>query len=136
MRKLYYSIGEVSKLLGVEPHILRYWDKEIALLKTKKNRAGNRVYSSEDIEFLKLIKNLIEEKNFSIKQANKLFEIYKSKAEIIKNYENITKGVNTENKTTKQPKNEKNITTNLNLDYEAKIEIKKLLEEIFEILDS
>lgn len=136
MKKLYYSIGEVSKLLDIEQHILRYWDKEISLLKTKKNRAGNRVYSAEDIEFLKLIKNLIDEKKLSLKQANKLFEIYKSKSEIIKNYDNIVKGVKIESKPGRVNKDEKENTKNLSLSQDTKTTIKKLLDEIIDILNS
>jgi len=136
MKKLYYSIGEVSKLLDIEQHILRYWDKEISLLKTKKNRAGNRVYSAEDIQFLKLIKNLLDEKKLSIKQANNLFEIYKSKSEIIKNYDNIIKGVKAEPKETKQNKTEVSNQKKSNLNDETKIAIKKLFDEIFDILNS
>lgn len=135
MKKLYYSIGEVSKTLNVEQHILRYWEKEFALLKTKKNRAGNRVYSSEDLEFLKLIKNLLDEKNLSIKQINQLFEIYKTKNEIIKNFDNIVKGFHGYDKPTKATKNDEIVKSEIHIDQEKKNEIKVLFDEILNILD-
>lgn len=136
MKKLYYSIGEVSKILDVEQHILRYWEKEFSLLKTKKNRAGNRVYSTEDLEFLKLIKNLLDDKNLSIKQANQLFEIYKSKNEIIKNFDNIVKGYQGNPKPTKSPKTEEKSNNDISLSSDKKQEIKKIFNEIMDILNS
>lgn len=136
MKKLYYSIGEVSKILDVEQHILRYWEKEFTLLKTKKNRAGNRVYSVEDLEFLKLIKNLLEDKNLSIKQANQLFEIYKSKNEIIKNFDNIVKGYKGNPKETKSTKVVEKSNNGVSLTIEKKNEIKALFDDIMGILNS
>lgn len=136
MKKLYYSIGEVSKLLNIEQHILRYWEKEFTIIKPKKNRAGNRAYSSEDIELLKLIKNLLEEKELSIKQANELLSIYKSKNEIIKNFDNIVKGYQPpekkQNKKSEQPKTTEHST----ISPEVTQKIKSLIDEIIEIIDN
>lgn len=136
MKKLYYSIGEVSKTLNVEQHILRYWEKEFSLLKTKKNRAGNRVYSSEDLEFLKLIKNLLDEKNLSIKQINQLFEIYKTKNEIIKNFDNIVKGFQGNFRPIKTPKTQVIKNSNISIDPEIKNQMKTLIDEIINILNN
>ncbi len=135
MKKLYYSIGEVSKILNVEQHILRYWEKEFTLLKTKKNRAGNRVYSTEDLEFLKLIKVLLEEKKLSIRHINQLFEIYKSKSEIIRNSDNILKGFQMNSKTTKAPKTNEKVSSIIDIDEEKKNKIKVLFDEIMNILN-
>lgn len=136
MKKLYYSIGEVSRILNVEQHILRYWEKEFVLLKTKKNRAGNRVYSAEDLQFLKLIKHLLDEKKLSIKQVNQLFEIYKSKTEIINNYDNIIKGFTVNTKPIKTKKNIENVSSEKNIEPQKKNEILTLFEEIMDILKS
>src|ERR1700733_1309239 len=60
--KLYYSISEVSRLTGLEPYVLRYWETEFEELKPQKNRAGNRIYSNRDIKFILRIKELLREK--------------------------------------------------------------------------
>ena len=70
-QKLYYSIGEVSELLGVKPHVLRYWETQFPILKPKKNRAGNRIYKVRDIKCLITIKSLLYEKGFTISGAQK-----------------------------------------------------------------
>lgn len=69
MQKLYYSISEISKLIDEEQHILRYWEKEFAALKPRKNRAGNRVYSERDLQIIKSIKILIRDEKLSLKGA-------------------------------------------------------------------
>ena len=57
--KLYYSIKEVGDLFDEEQHILRYWEREFGILSPAKNRAGNRVYTENDIRVLKVIKKLL-----------------------------------------------------------------------------
>jgi len=69
MQKIYYTIGEVSKLIDEEQHILRYWEKEFKLLSPKKNRAGNRSYTQRDLAIIKLIKKLLRGNKFSLKGA-------------------------------------------------------------------
>lgn len=79
MKKLYYSISEISKILDEEQYILRYWEKEFDFLKPRKNRAGNRIYSEKDLQTLKLIKSFIREEKLSVKEANsKLKNLIKS----------------------------------------------------------
>jgi len=70
--KLYYSISEVAKHVGVKPHVLRYWEGEFPSLKPKKNRAGNRSYRAKDIEEIMAIKKLLYEDGFKIDGAKKL----------------------------------------------------------------
>ena len=65
MKKLYYSIGEVSKITSIEPHVLRYWETIFDELKPRKNRAGNRTYKDEDITTILKLKELIQEKKYS-----------------------------------------------------------------------
>jgi DNA-binding transcriptional MerR regulator len=69
VQKMYYSIGEVSELLGVKAHVLRYWETQFPMLKPKKNRAGNRTYKVRDIKFLLTIKNLLYERGYTIAGA-------------------------------------------------------------------
>jgi len=53
--KLYYSISEVSRMTGLEPYVLRYWEKEFPQLHPRKNRGGNRLYTAKDIEVVNQI---------------------------------------------------------------------------------
>lgn len=72
LKKLYYSISEVSKLSELEQYILRYWETEFEQLKPSKNRAGNRIYTNKDIKMIELIKKLLREKKFTIEGAKKI----------------------------------------------------------------
>lgn len=67
--KLYFKIGEVSELLGVEPYVLRYWETEFAVLSPKKSGTGHRLYRRKDVELLLRIKHLLYEKRFTIEGA-------------------------------------------------------------------
>ncbi|MDR3701112.1 MAG: MerR family transcriptional regulator [Candidatus Sulfopaludibacter sp.] len=67
--KLYFKIGEVSELLGVEPYVLRYWEGEFAVLSPKKSGTGHRLYRRKDVELLLRIKHLLYEKRFTIEGA-------------------------------------------------------------------
>ena len=71
IEKMYYSIGEVSELIGVKPHVLRYWETQFPILKPKKNRAGNRTYKIKDIKYIIAIKNLLYERGYTIAGARK-----------------------------------------------------------------
>ncbi len=72
LRKLYYSISEVSKLTGLEQYILRYWETEFESLKPGKNRAGNRIYTNKDIKLILQIKKLLREEKYTIEGAKKI----------------------------------------------------------------
>ena len=67
--KLYFKIGEVSELLGVEPYVLRYWEGEFPVLSPKKSGTGHRLYRRKDVELLLRIKHLLYEKRFTIEGA-------------------------------------------------------------------
>jgi DNA-binding transcriptional MerR regulator len=69
-KKVYYSIGEVCDLTGLKPHVLRYWETQFDVLNPTKNRAGNRVYRSKEIEIILLVKHLLYEKKYTIEGAN------------------------------------------------------------------
>jgi DNA-binding transcriptional MerR regulator len=72
LKKLYYSISEVSKLTGLEQYILRYWETEFEQLKPGKNRAGNRIYTNKDIKLILQIKRLLREEKYTIEGAKKI----------------------------------------------------------------
>src|ERR1041385_4139523 len=67
--KLYFKIGEVADLLGVEPYVLRYWETEFPGLSPKKSGTGHRLYRRKDVELLLRIKHLLKEKRFTIEGA-------------------------------------------------------------------
>ncbi|MCK5815640.1 MAG: MerR family transcriptional regulator [Flavobacteriaceae bacterium] len=69
--KRYYKIGEVSKAFGVNNSLIRFWEKEFDILKPKKNKKGNRLFTATDLENLKLIYHLVKEKRFTLDGAKK-----------------------------------------------------------------
>ena len=69
--KLFFKIGEVSRLTGVKAHVLRYWESEFPMLNPPKNRADQRVFRKKDIETIFLIKGLLYEENYTISGARK-----------------------------------------------------------------
>lgn len=74
LKKLYYSISEVSKITGLEQYILRYWETEFEMLKPSKNRAGNRIYTNKEINLILKIKKLLREEKYTIEGAKKILE--------------------------------------------------------------
>ena len=69
--KLYYSISEVSKITGLAAYVLRYWEKEFDILKPKKNRGGNRIYTQKDIDIINRINFLRKKEKLTIDGARK-----------------------------------------------------------------
>ena len=69
LRKLYYTIGEVTHLTGVPAHVLRYWEGEFPQLKPKKSRAGNRAYQERDLQVISRIRTLLYDQRFTIAGA-------------------------------------------------------------------
>ena len=90
IKKLYYSIGEVSKLVGLKSYVLRYWETEFKQLTPPKNRAGNRTYRQKDIDLILKIKDLLHGKKFTIEGAR---SVISSKASIISNKETIDRKI-------------------------------------------
>jgi DNA-binding transcriptional MerR regulator len=81
MKKLYYSISEVSKITDLEQYVLRYWETEFDLLKPAKNLAGNRIYTNKDIKLILYIKRLLRDEKYTIEGAKKLLRNYNIKEE-------------------------------------------------------
>ena len=69
--KIYYSIGEVSKIIGISTSKIRFWEKEFDSIKPKKNKKGNRIFNKKEINKLKLIHHLLKEKKYTIDGAKK-----------------------------------------------------------------
>lgn len=69
--KLYYSIGEVSEMFDVNTSLIRFWEKEFDVLKPKKNKKGNRLFTPEDVDTLKIIHNLVKEQRLTLDGAKK-----------------------------------------------------------------
>ena len=67
--KLYYSIGEVKEITGIEAHVLRYWESEFPTFRPRKGRSGQRTYTKKDIDMIFNIKKLLYEEKFTIKGA-------------------------------------------------------------------
>lgn len=125
MKKLYYSIREICELLNEEQHTLRYWEKEFEELKPKKNRGGNRIYSSKDLLIIKLIRKLLREDKLSLKgakeQVSKLLHSNDEKSLLSKLESKIKE---TDGKSENKKENNHNIST------EELLEIKQLLKNI------
>lgn len=69
IRKLYYSISEVSDIADLKQYVLRYWETEFPSLKPKKNKAGNRIYRQNDVDMVLTIKDLLYDQKFTIEGA-------------------------------------------------------------------
>src|SRR5262249_19470113 len=69
--KLYFKIGDVAKIVGVKPYVLRYWESEFSLVKPTKARSKHRLYRRKDVEALLQIKQLLHQERFTIEGARK-----------------------------------------------------------------
>jgi DNA-binding transcriptional MerR regulator len=124
IKKLYYSISEVSKITGLEQYVLRYWESEFEQLKPAKNRAGNRIYTNRDIKLILYIKKLLRDERYTIEGAKQVIAAYTpdsgtgEQLELIQ--ENETAGASSE-QAPRVPDNR--LRTDI-------IEIKKFLEEL------
>jgi DNA-binding transcriptional MerR regulator len=76
IKKLYYSISEVSKITGLEQYVLRYWENEFEQLKPQKNRAGNRIYTNKDIQLILFVKKLLRDEKYTIDGAKQILTTY------------------------------------------------------------
>ena len=90
IKKLYYSIGEVSKLVGLKSYVLRYWETEFKQLTPPKNRAGNRTYRQKDIDLILKIKDLLYGKKFTIEGAR---SVISSKSSSINTIETVDRKI-------------------------------------------
>lgn len=71
LEKLYFRIGEVATIVGVEPHVLRYWESEFRSIRPQKSSKGQRIYSRRDVETLQKVKELLYAHRFTIAGARR-----------------------------------------------------------------
>lgn len=69
--KLFYSIGDVSQITKIKPHVLRYWESEFKILNLEKSKSGERIYRKKDIELILKIKYLLYEERYTIEGAKR-----------------------------------------------------------------
>lgn len=86
-KKLFYAIGEVAEMLGEQTSAVRYWEKEFDIIKPQKNKKGNRMFTYEDVENLKIIHYLLKEKGMTIAGAKK--KMSENPDDVRKNHEVI-----------------------------------------------
>jgi DNA-binding transcriptional MerR regulator len=89
IEKVFFSISEVAEMFGVNTSNIRFWENEFDILKPNKNAKGNRMFTKEDIENLKIIYHLLKEKGMTIKGAQK--KLKDNKEDTIQNIEVISK---------------------------------------------
>jgi DNA-binding transcriptional MerR regulator len=87
VEKLYYSIGEVAEMFGVNASLIRFWEKEFDIIKPKKNKKGNRFFTKQDIDNIMLIFHLVKEKGLTLNGARK--KIKENKDDTNNNHEVI-----------------------------------------------
>ena len=91
--KVYYSIGEVADMFGVNPSLIRFWEKEFDIIKPHKNKKGNRKFTKADIDNFHLIYHLVKEKGMTLKGAQMKLQKNKEEKEqtfeVIKRLKNI-----------------------------------------------
>jgi DNA-binding transcriptional MerR regulator len=119
IKKLYYSISEVSKITEVEQYVLRYWETEFEQLRPQKNRAGNRIYTNKDIQLIMQIKNLLREKKYTIEGAKRI----------------LNNGTEEEKHTKEEISDEDQLSMFSDIKKEGKPSVKKDLEEIKTVLE-
>jgi DNA-binding transcriptional MerR regulator len=73
--KFYFKIGEVSKIVNLPPHVLRFWENEFACIKPKRTPSGQRLYRKNDVEMIFKIKQLLHRQKFTIKGAKRALNL-------------------------------------------------------------
>ena len=89
IEKLYYSIGEVADMFGVNVSLLRFWEKEFDILKPKKNKKGNRMFKVKDLDNLKIIYHLVKERGYTLEGAKK--KLKENKEDTINNIQIVNR---------------------------------------------
>ncbi len=87
--KRYYKIGEVAKAFDVNTSLIRFWEKEFEIIRQKKNKKGNRLFTPEDIKNFKLIYNLVKERGFTLDGAKQ--KLKKNPEGVFNNHEIISR---------------------------------------------
>ena len=85
--KLFYKISEVAKMFNVNISAVRFWEKEFDILKPKKNKKGNRLFTNKDVKNIQIIHHLLKERGFTVEGAKK--KLRENKSDTINNVEII-----------------------------------------------
>ena len=85
--KLFYKIGEVAKMFNVNISAVRFWEKEFDILKPKKNKKGNRLFTNNDVKNIEIIYHLLKDRGFTVEGAKK--KLRENKTDTINNVEII-----------------------------------------------
>lgn len=83
--KIYYTIGEVSKMFNVNTSLIRFWEKEFDIIKPKKNKKGNRLFTKQDVDNFHIIFHLVKERGYTLDGAKK--KLKDNKEDTIQNVE-------------------------------------------------
>ena len=93
VEKLYYSMGEVSKMFDVNASLIRFWEKEFDIIKPKKNKKGNRLFTKQDVENLTIIYHLVKERGYTLQGAKDKLKDNKNdvaqNVEMVKRLDNV-----------------------------------------------
>lgn len=91
--KIYYAIGEVAKMFDVNTSLIRFWEKEFDIIKPKKNKKGNRLFTKKDVDNFHVIFHLVKERGYTLDGAKKKLKDNKDdtikNAEIVKSLQKI-----------------------------------------------
>jgi len=91
--KIYYAIGEVAKMFDVNTSLIRFWEKEFDIIKPKKNKKGNRLFTRQDVDNFHVIFHLVKERGYTLEGAKKKLKDNKNETiknvEIVKSLQNI-----------------------------------------------
>ena len=87
--KIYYAIGEVSKMFDVNTSLIRFWEKEFDIIKPKKNKKGNRLFTKQDVENFHIIFHLVKERGYTLDGAKKKLKDTIHNVEIVKSLTKI-----------------------------------------------
>ena len=127
IKKLYYSISEVSKITDLEQYVLRYWESEFEQLNPAKNRAGNRIYTNKEIKLILYIKKLLREERYTIEGAKQVLLSYMPDNDTGEQLELLAESAVPSTTAQGQPQTSKAPENRLRGDM---IEIKKFMEEL------
>jgi len=87
IEKIYYSIGEVADLFEVNTSLIRFWEKEFDILKPQKNKKGNRLFTRQDLDNLRIIYHLVKERGFTLQGARE--KLKQNKEDVVRQVEII-----------------------------------------------
>jgi DNA-binding transcriptional MerR regulator len=95
VEKLFYTIGEVAEMFNVNTSLIRFWEREFDIIKPKKNKKGNRLFTKEDIDNFHIIYHLVKERGMTLRGAQKKLKENRedtiNNLEVIKSLNNIKK---------------------------------------------